>query len=480
MKITKLVLQDFRCFENFEIDFLNIYNTHVIIAENMVGKSAILAALKLSANTYTSGLKTERQIQITDHRVIGNNPIADITPEVSIITNAILDFGKNESQIATWKKYKTKPSGERTKIEILHGSDVRKKSKEINKLAAEGKAIQPLLGYIGTEYIHVESSDTVNWEVNGKSLDGYKGCFDDKSIKKFLFKWLDRIDGLLNEISRKAIMAESYKDVPENAMYVFKEAVLSILPDIEIIEWSHDAKQPMIKFQNGDIRLFEMLSDGYRYLILLAGELATRAFILNKYLGKSVLKEIKGLVIIDEFGIHLHPSLQNDALIRLQKTFPNVQFIISTHSPLLLNGLKKEQVHILSIDEEGKRIVSNPDVDIIGLGANEILIKIFGLNSTMDEQFLNWNQEYTQLFNKKINTELSPMEKDRFIELSKKLAEVRLDPELNLTSQDDTLTQIIKEKINLRQSSNSTVSLLESDANIEQEVEHILDNIFKK
>jgi predicted ATP-binding protein involved in virulence len=478
MKILKIELHDFRCFKTFDISFNPNFNTHVIIAENMVGKSALMSALRLSANTYTSGLKSEWQLQINDHRIIGNNPISDISPEVSITTTASITNSSGNQEKSKWKKYKTKPKGEKTKVEILDGSDPRKESKSINKLVAEGKAIQPLFSYIGTEYIHVESSDTVEWQIDGKSIDGYKGCFEDKSIKKFLFKWLSRIDSILNEISRKPIVAETYSDLPENAMFIFKKAVTSILPEISEIDWSADMKQPIVKLKSGEIRPFDVLSDGYRYLILLAGELATRAFILNKHLRKNVLNEIFGLVIIDEFGIHLHPALQNDTLINLQATFPNVQFIVSTHSPLLLNGLKKEQVHILTIDAEGQRIATNPEEDIIGLGANEILTKIFGLSTTMDNEFIEMNEEYTKLFKKKSEKiELEADEIIRFEKLSKSLSHLRLDPTLKITT-EDPITTIIKEELANRNSLESFAKSEQSSENLRKEVDDILKNLF--
>ena len=478
MKILKIELKDFRCFKTFDISFSANYNTHVIIAENMVGKSALMSALRLAANTYTSGLKSEWQLQIKDHRIMGKNPISDISPEVSIISTASITTANSKQLESKWKKYKTKPKGEKTKVEILSGPDPRKESKNLNKLVAEGKAVQPLFSFIGTEYIHVESSDTVEWQIDGKSIDGYKGCFEDKSIKKFLFKWLSRIEGILNEISRKPIIAETYSDLPENAMFVFKEAVTSILPDITVIDWSADMKQPIVKLKNGEIRPFDVLSDGYRYLILLAGELATRAFILNKHLGKEVLKKINGLVIIDEFGIHLHPTLQNDTLIQLQNTFPNVQFIVSTHSPLLLNGLKKEQVHILSNDSAGQRIATNPDEDIIGLGANEILTKIFGLSTTMDNEFIKMNEEYTLLFRKKSeNINLNASEIEKFQYLSKKLSHLRLDPTLQITT-EDPITTLVKEELANRNVKKSFVKNLKSTENLKKEVDYIINNLF--
>lgn len=54
------------------------------------------------------------------------------------------------------------------------------------------------------------------------------------------------------------------------------------------------------------------------------------------------LSEIKGIVVIDEIDIHLHSNLQYNVLPELIKLFPKVQFIITTHSPLFLLGLRKE------------------------------------------------------------------------------------------------------------------------------------------
>jgi predicted ATP-binding protein involved in virulence len=474
MRIKKLILREFRCFDLFEIAFSEKYNTHVIIAENMVGKSAILAGLRLAVNTYTSGLQVEKQISKTDHRIFGNNPTDDLSLSISIEADFSILDSKTKWSDTTILKYKTKVDGERTKIEIKNGIDPRKESKLINKLAVEGKAIQPLFSYIGTEYIHVESSDTSKWDISGKSTDGYKGCFEDKSIKKFLFKWLDRMDSILAEMYRKPLLAEQYKDVPQNAISVFQKAVKSILPDIVEIQWNGDIKQPVVKLANGDVRPFDVLSDGYRYLILLAGELATRAFILNKVQGDSILGKINGMVLIDEFGIHLHPSLQNDALANLEETFPNIQFIISTHTPLLVNGLKKEQVHILQINDENRRIITHPENDVVGMGADTILTEIFGLKTTMDKEFQEWDTRFTELFYKKEIDGLGKDEEDEFNQLAQFLAPLRIDPRLKLT-ENDPITEIVKKKLKNRKFEKSIK--IDSEA-IEKQVDDILNDIF--
>ena len=350
-------------------------------------------------------------------------------------------------------------------------------SKKVYEQTINQKAHLPLINFIGTEYIHVLSSNTEPFSLEGDAIQGYKDCLNDKSIQKFLFDWLNRIDGIMGEKVRKKIVADAYGSLPDDAWFVFQEAVKSLLPNIRGFEWLADKKQPIVEFTNGDIRLFDMLSDGYRYLILLAGDLATRAIILNKHLGQNALKETTGLVIIDEFGIHLHPSLQSDTLERLQATFPKIQFILSTHSPLLLNGLKKEQVHILEMDETGKRTVRYPDEDVIGMGAEGILRDLFGLYSTFDKTSLKMNEDYKVLLKKKTESMLTDIERKEFAKLSEQLSHKRLDPTLEIV-QDDTITKLVKENLNKR-NKNKAESDIKVPNDLHQQVENILDNFFK-
>jgi predicted ATP-binding protein involved in virulence len=283
----------------------------------------------------------------------------------------------------------------------------------------------------------------------------------------------------MTESARKPLIADAYKDIPANAMAVFQYAVQSILPDIKEIVWSADLKEPIVRLSNNEIRPFSFLSDGFRYLILLAGELATRSFILNKHLRKEVLKEVHGLVLIDEFGIHLHPALQNDSLLKLQSTFPNVQFIVTTHSPLLLNGLRKEQIHIISVDEDGNRVCGHPEEDIVGLGANDILTSVFGLPTTMDKEFLSLNEEYTILFEKRKNGRLNDAQERRFAELSKMLSRLRIDPNLQLV-QEDPITELVKRSIAADGKMIADGKNGIAKEALEQKVDNILKTIFSE
>ena len=80
-----------------------------------------------------------------------------------------------------------------------------------------------------------------------------------------------------------------------------------------------------------------------------------------------------GILVIDEIDAHLHPSWQRRIIPTLIRHFPNLQIFCSTHSPLMLAGLKAGQVQLLRRGEDGKVSVSRNESDIAGWSADEIL-----------------------------------------------------------------------------------------------------------
>ena len=85
------------------------------------------------------------------------------------------------------------------------------------------------------------------------------------------------------------------------------------------------------------------------------------------------LEAMPGILIIDEIDAHLHPSWQRQIIPRLIKHFPNLQIFCSTHSPLMLAGLKEGQIQLLRRDGDNRVNVSRNEVDIVGWTADEIL-----------------------------------------------------------------------------------------------------------
>jgi predicted ATP-binding protein involved in virulence len=112
------------------------------------------------------------------------------------------------------------------------------------------------------------------------------------------------------------------------------------------------------------------LSDGEKCMLALVGDLARRLSLLNTELEDPLLGD--GVVLIDEIDLHLHPLWQRTVVGSLNRTFPNCQFIITTHSPQLLGELKPDE--IILFRPEG---TSHPQVSY-GLDSSQVLEEIMG------------------------------------------------------------------------------------------------------
>lgn len=102
------------------------------------------------------------------------------------------------------------------------------------------------------------------------------------------------------------------------------------------------------------------LSHGYQSSIAWLADLLGHFLIEDRALDsarKGAPDELQGLVLIDELDMHLHPTWQATFIAALRETFPNIQFIATTHSPLLLSGLRPDEIVMLELDEEGQEIV---------------------------------------------------------------------------------------------------------------------------
>jgi len=98
------------------------------------------------------------------------------------------------------------------------------------------------------------------------------------------------------------------------------------------------------------------------------------------------LENKPGIVIIDEIDAHMHPSWQRRILPAISRHFPKLQIFCSSHSPLVLAGLKAGQAHLLKRDKKGKVVVSRNEADIIGWLADEILRNFLDITNPTDLQ----------------------------------------------------------------------------------------------
>ena len=134
----------------------------------------------------------------------------------------------------------------------------------------------------------------------------------------------------------------------------------------------------------------------------------------RRYRGDDSWRERTGILIIDEVDAHLHPSWQRRIIPTLKEYFPNVQIFASTHSPMMVAGLKKGQVHLLKREETGQVVWSRNERDIIGWTADEIYRTFMGIDDPTDERTARHAEELRNLRNKDA---LTPEDEARMQEL---------------------------------------------------------------
>ena len=124
--------------------------------------------------------------------------------------------------------------------------------------------------------------------------------------------------------------------------------------------------------KDGDVR-FEELGFGYQTSLTWLADLCKRMFELYPEAENPLHEE--AVVLVDELDLHLHPKWQRDIVPTLSKVFPRVQFIVTTHSPHVLQSMADVNLYVLRRDEtSGEITVERSDVtDFTGWTVEEIL-----------------------------------------------------------------------------------------------------------
>jgi predicted ATP-binding protein involved in virulence len=106
-------------------------------------------------------------------------------------------------------------------------------------------------------------------------------------------------------------------------------------------------------------------------VLALAADIAMRLNIANPHLENPL--EGDGVILIDEIEQHLHPSWQRTIIPNLRRTFPNIQFILTTHSPQVLSNVPTENVFVL----KDFKLRTFPPYHTYGKDSNAILDEVF-------------------------------------------------------------------------------------------------------
>ena len=146
----------------------------------------------------------------------------------------------------------------------------------------------------------------------------------------------------------------------------------------------------------------DQLSGGYRIMLALAADLARRMAQGNRHLDDPVASE--AIVLLDEVELHLHPAWQQRVLNDLMRTFPNSQFIVSTHSPHVLTTIRPEQiVELRRADHEIEAgVASGPT---FGAESGDVLAGAMGVSPRPgDNEFVKLLARYMELVGRRFVT----------------------------------------------------------------------------
>lgn len=365
MILKKLKIINFKMFEHLDLEFKTGFN--LIIGDNGVGKTSILEAISVAISGFLAGMEdvSTRNIYKSDVRYCivkdkngtPNKSYSNDSTQVECILNY------NNMDYSWVREKKDATAGSRTTI---NPKSILNVSKELVN-NAENRLL-PLISYQGASRHWISARSDAN-EKKRKQLHnrrcGYLGCLDRTVNLQSVYDWCKQMEW--NYVR--------FQKMPENYL-IFNNIIsqfMSFMNDGIVSEvFFHMNTEKLLYIEGEEYKEIEDLSAGYQSILKLVIDLAYRMAILNPDAGADIQKT-EGIVLIDEIDSNLHPKWQWRIIEALTKTFPNIQFITATHSPIIVSSCKN--ANIISIDSMQK-------VQYIGdsyaFSVNEILKDMLG------------------------------------------------------------------------------------------------------
>ena len=350
MQINSLTLINYRKFEHQSFGF----NRHftALIGDNASGKTQILNAIVKLLSQYQFKMLRLNTYRPSQEDEASPENHCEITPEDAhhethffanpdgahqlrqepffpVILSATLDDG----EYAFCRR-----DSEADEANARSAYLTRLATEALESVKSQQEITLPVLAYYGTSRLWNKKNrpktgvpsrtDGYRWSLDGfVDFDELKEWFRDQE----LIQLQKNTNGIVLKVMRKALakMIEGCEDV------FYDLEAKSI-----VLHFQADAALP---FEERSL-LFEDLSDGYRMILTLVFDLVKQMFLLNPQLGYDTLEKTDGIVLIDELDLSLHPKWQRKVVDSLKETFPQVQFIVTTHSPFVLQSLEPGEV----------------------------------------------------------------------------------------------------------------------------------------
>lgn len=361
MQIKRFTLVNFRGIEHIELDFEG-KKTIALVGVNGVGKSSILDALAITLSNLTSRIVG----QASKSRAISKDDIkvgADYTR-----LQLVAEFAAKEVDwaIALNRKAGKHPkdrSSDLSQLNTAAGSieiDVL-----LHELVDDAPVQLPLAVYYDVHRAVLDVPLRIREQLANAIAEGYDDALGHggADFKRF-FIWFRNQEDLENE---KARDVPGYRDPELSAV---RRAIETFTGFRDIRVRRKPALRMTVLKGNLEFNVLQ-LSDGEKCLLAMVGDLARRLTLLNRQVADPL--QGSGVVLIDELDLHLHPGWQRTVVANLEKTFPNCQFIITTHSPQILGELPANAIMLL---KDG-RYLGHPERSL-GLRSGEVVEELMG------------------------------------------------------------------------------------------------------
>lgn len=352
MRLKEIHLTNFRCFEQLDIQLPD--RLAVFLGVNGAGKTAILDAICLyfiQISNGISGNKILTQVldNIFDNIKIGSKEALlsfnskyldlEINVEMSIDPNSgTLTRAWYSNDLSNlFKIFKEKKITDKFNVPVL--IHYRNNKGQVKKIETYSRSdFQQFTTYENSFFHSIDDfKDFTNWFREAEDLESetiiHKQDFNAKNLQL--------------EIIRKTI--PYFLELLNN--HSFSELRIKRQTNNKF-EFKANGTYSLIIKKDADILELNQLSDGERTLIMLVSDITRHLILANPSLSNPI--EGEGIVLIDEIDLHLHPQWQKTILNALVNTFPNLQFIVTTHSPYVVThlGLDDKQVQVYSIEKD--------------------------------------------------------------------------------------------------------------------------------
>ncbi len=363
MKIKTIEVTNFRGIQHLELPFDG--KSTIFFGINGVGKSSILRSIDLMyANIIPMLLSSKAKLaQLELDDISYGKTRADIRATFQFQNGSLQAYERSISR-AESRKNNTREL--RNLVDLFENLYIEKGSDDGNGNWIEKEDLKnmPVFVNYGVNRSVFDVPLRAAKNEQFTKLSAFDKAIESKIDFRTLFLWFRNQEDIENQ--EKVRKSAAYED---RSLSAVKKAMLAMLDgfwDIYI-----DRKPLTMKVKkDGQSLKINQLSDGEKCTIALFGDLARRMALANPQLENPL--DGQGVVLIDELDLHMHTSWQRKVVRILTQTFPNIQFIITTHSPQILGELDSK-FNLFYLAREGGTINLQKYTSFVGWDANVIL-----------------------------------------------------------------------------------------------------------